>query len=89
MRWPDAGKRRSISSPRWSARTIAKFSLFLFEIQRTLENKEETFRALDAAFEYHHIFLPWEMSDETFPWRSDPRWQEIRAPAELPEGLTG
>jgi tetratricopeptide (TPR) repeat protein len=55
---------------------FAKFSMFLFEIQRTLENKEETFRALDAAFEYHHIFFPWEMSDETFPWKSDPRWQE-------------
>ncbi len=55
-----------------------KFGFWIFGIQTTLGNKEEAFRALAAAFDYHHIFLPWTMADETFPWRSDPRWQEFR-----------
>ena len=55
-----------------------KFGYWIARIQRVLGNKEEAFRALAAAFEYHHIFLPWMMIDETFPWRSDPRWQEFR-----------
>jgi TolB-like protein/Flp pilus assembly protein TadD len=58
---------------------FAKFGFFLFGIQAALGNKEETFRALGAAFEYHHIFLPWAFyDDQWFPWRSDPRWQEYR-----------
>jgi serine/threonine-protein kinase len=55
-----------------------KFGLWIFGIQTQLGNKEEAFRALEAAFAYHHEFLPWVMQDNTFPWRSDPRWLEMR-----------
>jgi TolB-like protein/Tfp pilus assembly protein PilF/predicted Ser/Thr protein kinase len=63
----------------------SKFSLDLFGIQTILGNREEAFRALDAAFEYHHIFLPWEMNDPESPWRSDPRFQELRRRMDFPK----
>jgi TolB-like protein/Flp pilus assembly protein TadD len=63
----------------------SKFSLDLFGIQTILGNRKEAFRALDAAFEYHHIFLPWEMNDPESPWRSDPRWQELRRRMNFPK----
>lgn len=40
---------------------------------------------LQAAFEYHHIFLPWIMQDPAFPWRSDPRWQEFERRLNFPQ----
>ena len=55
-----------------------KYAGFIAGVQTLLGNKEETFRALEAAYEYHHIFLPWNMQDDTFPWKSDPRFQDIR-----------
>jgi TolB-like protein len=55
----------------------SKFGVFLFEIQTILGDRQEAFRALDAAFEYHHIFLPWSMNNPKFPWRSDPHFQEL------------
>jgi TolB-like protein/lipoprotein NlpI len=62
-----------------------KFAEFLLGIQVTLGNKEEAFRALDAAFRYHHIFLPWNMHDgQWFPWNSDPRWEEYRRQLNFP-----
>jgi TolB-like protein/Flp pilus assembly protein TadD len=64
---------------------FAKFGFFLVGIQAALGNKEETFHALEAAFEYHHIFLPWAFyDDQWFPWRSDPRWQEYRRQLSFP-----
>jgi TolB-like protein/Tfp pilus assembly protein PilF/predicted Ser/Thr protein kinase len=66
----------------------SKFSLDLFGIQTILGNREEAFRALDAAFEYHHIFLPWEMNDPESPWRSDPRFQELRRRMNFPKWLS-
>jgi TolB-like protein/Flp pilus assembly protein TadD/predicted Ser/Thr protein kinase len=62
----------------------SKFALFIAGIQTMLGNKEETFRALEAAYEYHHIFLPWTVNDDTFPWRSDPRFQELRRRMNFP-----
>jgi hypothetical protein len=64
----------------------SKFGLDVFFIQTSLGNREEAFRALDAAFEYRHIFLPWAMKDDTFPWRSDPRWQERVRQMNYPKG---
>ena len=62
-----------------------KFSDFLLGAQVALGNKAEAFRALDAAFRYHHIFLPWNMYDGSwFPWSSDPRWQEYRSRLSFP-----
>jgi tetratricopeptide (TPR) repeat protein len=55
-----------------------RYALWLFGIRTILGDKEEAFRALDAAFHYHHIFVPWAVNDDTFPWKSDPRWQEYR-----------
>jgi TolB-like protein/tetratricopeptide (TPR) repeat protein len=54
-----------------------RFSNWLFMLRTMLGDKEEAFRALDAAFEYHQILLPWTMAlgDASFPWRTDPRWQ--------------
>ena len=47
--------------------------------------EEETFRTLEVAFEYHHIFLPWGLYDDHwFPWRADPRWQEYRRRLNFP-----
>jgi serine/threonine protein kinase/Flp pilus assembly protein TadD len=63
----------------------SKFALFIAGIQTMLGNKEETFRALEAAYEYHHIFLPWTVNDDTFPWRSDPRFQELRRRMNFPK----
>ncbi len=41
--------------------------------------REEAFRAIDAAFRYRHIFIPWDVYDgSAFPWSSDPRWQAYR-----------
>ena len=65
-----------------------KFGLDLFEIQTTLGNKQEALRALDAAFEYHHIFLPWEMNDPDIlksTWGSDPHFQELRRRMNFPK----
>jgi eukaryotic-like serine/threonine-protein kinase len=56
----------------------AKYAGFIAGVQTLLGNKEETFRALEAAYEYHHIFLPWDMQDDSFPWKSDLRFQEMR-----------
>jgi TolB-like protein/Tfp pilus assembly protein PilF len=56
----------------------AKNAFFLARIQTTLGNKEETFRALKAAYGYRHMFLPWVINDPTFPWRDDPRFLELR-----------
>ncbi len=55
----------------------ARYSNSLFTLRMMLGDKEEAFRALDAAFEYHHAGLPWTMGlgDADFPWRTDPRWQ--------------
>lgn len=66
----------------------SKFGLDVFNTQTSLGNKEEAFRALDAAFEYRHIFLPWNMRlmDAEFPWRSDPRWQEKLHRLNFPQG---
>ncbi len=56
-----------------------KFGIFLLRLQTTLGNREEAFRALDAAFQYHHVFLPWSVHNAYwFPWPDDPRWQEYR-----------
>ncbi|HQR66712.1 MAG TPA: protein kinase [Thermoanaerobaculia bacterium] len=54
-----------------------RYALWLFGFRAQLGDREEAFRALDAAFEYRHIFLPWNMQlgDADFPWRTDPRWQ--------------
>jgi eukaryotic-like serine/threonine-protein kinase len=68
---------------------FAKFGFVLFGIQAALGNKEETFRALEAAFDYRHIFLPWaSYDDQWFPWRSDPRWQEYRRRLNFPGNTT-
>jgi TolB-like protein/Flp pilus assembly protein TadD len=56
----------------------SKFGWFIARIQTILGDKEETFRSLEAAYEYHHIWLPWEVQNNAFPWRSDPRFQELR-----------
>jgi TolB-like protein/Flp pilus assembly protein TadD len=64
----------------------SKFGLDIFGIQTILGKKDEAFRALDAAFEYRHIFLPWVMKDDTFPWRSDARWQEYLRRMNFPKG---
>ena len=65
--------------------SYAKFGIFLVQIQTALGNKEEAFRALQAAFDYHHIFIPWDMyDDQWFPWRSDPRWQDFRRRLNFP-----
>jgi TolB-like protein/predicted Ser/Thr protein kinase len=61
-----------------------KFGLDLFDVQTILGNRQEAFRALDAAFEYHHIFLPWEMNNPESPWRSDPHFQELRRRMNFP-----
>jgi TolB-like protein/Tfp pilus assembly protein PilF/tRNA A-37 threonylcarbamoyl transferase component Bud32 len=65
-----------------------KFALWIADIQSTtiptMRNKEETFRALQAAYEYHHIFLPWTLRDATSLWRSDPRFQELRRRMNFP-----
>ena len=64
-----------------------KFGLWITSIQTLLGNKEEALRAIDAAFQYHHIFLPWTFRDDSwFPWRSDPRWQELRSRLKFPRG---
>jgi hypothetical protein len=63
---------------------FTKFGMEIMGIQVLLGNKEETFRALQAAFDYRHIFLPWNMQDDTFPWQSDPRWQEMRRRMNFP-----
>jgi len=66
-----------------------KFALWIADIQSTtiptMRNKEETFRALQAAYEYHHIFLPWTLRDATSLWRSDPRFQELRRRMNFPQ----
>ena len=65
----------------------AKFGQDLFDVQTILGNRKEALRALDAAFEYHHIFLPWEMN---YPdilesrWGSDPHFQELRRRMNFP-----
>lgn len=51
----------------------ARFSFFLFSVQTFLGNKEEAFRALQAAYDYRALDLPWVLQDESFPWRADPR----------------
>ncbi len=57
----------------------SKFGWFIARIQTILGDKEETFRALEAAYEYHHIWLPFEVqNNDEFPWQSDPRFQELR-----------
>ena len=56
-----------------------KYGIYLFGIQTMLGNKEEAIRALQAAYDYRHGGLPWNLSfPENFPWASDPRYQEVR-----------
>ena len=63
-----------------------KFGIFIAKIEAMLGNKEEALRAMQAAFAYHHIFLPWNFRDDSrFPWRSDARWQELRRRFNFPE----
>jgi serine/threonine-protein kinase len=59
-----------------------KFGIFIYNIQTILGNKDEALRALEAAFDHHHIFLPWRMRDSE--WRADPRWQEMRRRLNFP-----
>ncbi len=61
-----------------------KFGIFIYRAQTFLGNKDEALRALDAAFEYHHIFLPWTMQQST--WQDDPHWQELRRRLDFPSG---
>ncbi len=61
-----------------------KFGIWIYGIQTILGNKDEALRALEAAFDYRHIFLPWVMLDS--PWREDPRWQEMRRRLKFPSG---
>jgi len=62
-----------------------KHALFIAWVQLRLGDKEETIRALQAAYEYRHIFLPFTLNpDDTFPWRSDPRFQELRRRLNFP-----
>jgi tetratricopeptide (TPR) repeat protein len=61
-----------------------KFGLFLYFVYTTLGDKEEALRALEAAFEYRHIFIPWSIKE--FPWQDDPRWQEMRSRLHFPDG---
>ena len=56
-----------------------KFGIWIYPM---LGDKDEALRALDAAFDYHHIFLPWVMRDSE--WREDPRWQEMRRRLNFP-----
>jgi len=63
----------------------SKFGLFIASIQIKLGDKEETFRSLEAAYEYHHIWLPWELQNSEFPWQSDPRFQELRRRMNFPQ----
>jgi TolB-like protein/tRNA A-37 threonylcarbamoyl transferase component Bud32/Flp pilus assembly protein TadD len=63
----------------------SKFGLFIAMIQIKLGDKEETFRSLEAAYEYHHIWLPWELQNSEFPWQSDPRFQELRRRMNFPQ----
>lgn len=63
-----------------------RYANWLFVLRTLLDDKEEAFRALDAAFEYHHILLPWTMAlgDADFTWRSDARWQEALRRMDFP-----
>ncbi len=61
-----------------------KFGIHIGVIQTILGNKDEALRALEAAFDYHHIFLPWTMRDSR--WREDRRWQEMRRRLNFPTG---
>lgn len=60
-----------------------KHSMYIAWVQITLGNKEETFRALEAAYKFRHIFLPFALSP-TAPWGSDPRAQELRRRLNFP-----
>ena len=64
-----------------------RYALWLFGFRTLLGDREEAFRALGAAFEYRHIFLPWnvQLMDADFPWRTDPRWQEFRSRMNFPK----
>ncbi len=62
-----------------------KHALFIAWVQMVLEDKEETFRALEAAYKFRHIFLPWTVNPpEDFPWRDDPRFVELRKRLNFP-----
>jgi len=55
-----------------------KFGVYIAGVQEMLGNKEETIRALQAAYEFHHPLLPWVLCfPEAFTWSSDPRYQEL------------
>jgi pentatricopeptide repeat protein len=60
-----------------------KFGIWISGIQTVLGNKNEALRALEKAFDFRHIFLPWKMRDS--PWRDDPRWQEMHGRLNYPE----
>jgi TolB-like protein/tetratricopeptide (TPR) repeat protein len=61
-----------------------KFGLFIYHVHVLLGNQDEALRAMEAAFEYRHIFIPWSIRE--FPWKDDPRWQEMKSRLHFPEG---
>jgi hypothetical protein len=61
-----------------------RFSGFVVGVQTIPGNKEEALRALQATYEYRHPWVPWLLQDPTFPWRSDPRFQELLRRANFP-----
>jgi TolB-like protein len=61
-----------------------KFGLFIYHLHILLGNEDEALRAMEAAFEYRHIFIPWSIWE--FPWKDDPRWQEMKSRLHFPEG---
>jgi serine/threonine protein kinase len=64
-----------------------KHAIFIAGVQMALEDKEETFRALEAAYRFRHIFLPFTVNPpEQFPWRDDPRFTELRRRMNFPKG---
>ena len=59
-----------------------KFGLFIYHVHVFLGDKDEALEAMEAAFEYRHIFIPWSFME--FPWQDDPRWQEMKGRLHFP-----
>jgi adenylate cyclase len=56
-----------------------RHALFIEWVRVALGDKEEAFRALQAAYVYRHMFLPFTVNPpDQFPWRDDPRFVEMR-----------
>jgi serine/threonine protein kinase/tetratricopeptide (TPR) repeat protein len=57
----------------------AKFAVWIADIQAlpALRDKEETLRALEAAYEYRHIFVPWIVQHASSLCHSDARYQNL------------